>query len=212
MTQTQSAEEKARLKKQWTDLAIQQALASQWEEAVITNRNILNLFPSEPDAYNRLGKAYSELGQYAEARQAYTQTLKYNPDNTIARKNLERLAQLQEEPVQIHTGAERIDPRLFIEETGKTGTTDLINLAPSSVLAKVGVGDKVQLHVMGHTIHVRNSAGEDIGQIEPRLANRLINFMEGGNRKVNQDRKSTRLNSSHQIISYAVFCLKKKKT
>src|SRR5207244_11486976 len=27
-----------------------------------------------------------------------------------------------------------------------------------------------------------------------------------------QDRRSTRLNSSHQIISYAVFCLKKKKT
>src|SRR5258708_17600678 len=27
-----------------------------------------------------------------------------------------------------------------------------------------------------------------------------------------QDRKSTRLNSSHQIISYAVFCLKKKKS
>src|SRR5258708_24766557 len=29
--------------------------------------------------------------------------------------------------------------------------------------------------------------------------------------KHEQDRKSTRLNSSHQIISYAVFCLKKKK-
>src|SRR5258708_5727589 len=28
---------------------------------------------------------------------------------------------------------------------------------------------------------------------------------------VGRDRKSTRLNSSHQIISYAVFCLKKKK-
>src|SRR5258708_10898391 len=28
---------------------------------------------------------------------------------------------------------------------------------------------------------------------------------------VQLDRKSTRLNSSHQIISYAVFCLKKKK-
>src|SRR5258708_18496747 len=27
-----------------------------------------------------------------------------------------------------------------------------------------------------------------------------------------RDRKSTRLNSSHQIISYAVFCLKKKST
>jgi tetratricopeptide (TPR) repeat protein len=182
MTQTQSAEEKARLKKQWTDLAIQQALASQWEEAVITNKNILNLFPSEPDAYNRLGKAYSELGQYAEARQAYSQTLKYSPNNTIAKKNLERVSLLHEGPVQIPTGAERIDPRLFIEETGKTGMTELINIAPTSVLAKVGVGDKVQLHVSGHTLLVRNAAGEDIGQIEPRLANRLINFMEGGNR------------------------------
>src|SRR5258708_15180598 len=38
----------------------------------------------------------------------------------------------------------------------------------------------------------------------------------GGDGKVgvlapDEDRKSTRLNSSHQIISYAVFCLKKKK-
>ncbi len=182
MTQTQSAEEKAQLKKQWTDLAIQQALSSQWEEAVITNKNILNLFPAEPDAYNRLGKALSELGQYAEAHQAYSQTLKYSPNNTIAKKNLDRLSLLQEEPVQIHTGAERIDPRLFIEETGKTGMTELISIAPTSVLAKVGVGDKVQLHVSGHTLLVRNAAGDDIGQIEPRLANRLINFMEGGNR------------------------------
>src|SRR6476660_10209848 len=32
-----------------------------------------------------------------------------------------------------------------------------------------------------------------------------------GRRRPPADRKSTRLNSSHQIISYAVFCLKKKK-
>src|SRR5207244_11321757 len=31
-----------------------------------------------------------------------------------------------------------------------------------------------------------------------------------GRRSAPADRKSTRLNSSHQIISYAVFCLKKK--
>src|SRR5207244_9288804 len=31
-------------------------------------------------------------------------------------------------------------------------------------------------------------------------------------RRIGLDRKSTRLNSSHQIISYAVFCLKKIKT
>src|SRR5207244_9767137 len=30
--------------------------------------------------------------------------------------------------------------------------------------------------------------------------------------RIQKDRKSTRLNSSHQIISYAVFCLNKKRT
>src|SRR5438094_6268751 len=32
-----------------------------------------------------------------------------------------------------------------------------------------------------------------------------------GQHQFQQDRKSTRLNSSHRTISYAVFCLKKKK-
>src|SRR2546422_2729874 len=34
----------------------------------------------------------------------------------------------------------------------------------------------------------------------------------GGHRRQSRDRKSTRLNSSHGYISYAVFCLKKKTT
>jgi Flp pilus assembly protein TadD len=72
MTQAQSSEEKAQLKVQWTRLAIDQALASQWEDAVTTNRNILNIFPHESEAYNRLAKAFSELGRYSEASQAYT--------------------------------------------------------------------------------------------------------------------------------------------
>src|SRR5258707_6517949 len=37
----------------------------------------------------------------------------------------------------------------------------------------------------------------------------LIDRVEGG--LIQRDRKSTRLNSSHANISYAVFCLKKKK-
>src|SRR5258708_17723945 len=35
--------------------------------------------------------------------------------------------------------------------------------------------------------------------------------LDGVSVDYDEDRKSTRLNSSHQIISYAVFCLKKKK-
>src|SRR5258708_22758810 len=47
------------------------------------------------------------------------------------------------------------------------------------------------------------------GEAEQMTQNGLI---VGSIDEIAQDRKSTRLNSSHQIISYAVFCLKKKNT
>jgi tetratricopeptide (TPR) repeat protein len=182
MTQALSVEERARMRKQWTDLAVKQAQEGQWEEAINTNRNVISLFPQEPEAYNRLGKAYSELGRYADAHQAYAQSLKIDPSNTIAKKNLDRLESLKDASIPVHIGADRIDPRLFIEETGKTGVTDLINLAPPAVISRVNVGDRLNLAVDGHRLLIRNAGGETIGQVEPRLTNRLITYMEGGNR------------------------------
>src|SRR5436190_13273520 len=44
-----------------------------------------------------------------------------------------------------------------------------------------------------------------------RRAGRCRDRGSGRRRSGAQDRKSTRLNSSHTVISYAVFCLKKKK-
>src|SRR3712207_8593384 len=46
------------------------------------------------------------------------------------------------------------------------------------------------------------------GQIA--TAQNMLNLLEGSTYVTKQDRKSTRLNSSHANISYAVFCLKKK--
>ncbi len=122
------------------------------------------------------------MGRYAEARQAYSQTLKYNPKNTIAKKNLDRLALIQEEAVKVQNVLDRNDPWQFIEESGKTGMTELVTQAPPSVLAKVGIGDRVQLLFQGRSLLVNNAAGESIGRIEPRLAGRLIDFMNQGNR------------------------------
>src|SRR5438552_11877732 len=44
-----------------------------------------------------------------------------------------------------------------------------------------------------------------------KILHRLFVGVEAVFAEGDLDRKSTRLNSSHQIISYAVFCLKKKK-
>src|SRR5258708_31488539 len=50
-----------------------------------------------------------------------------------------------------------------------------------------------------------------VGQLIFDLNGRCLDQLRG-QRALRLDRKSTRLNSSHQIISYAVFCLKKKRT
>src|SRR5579859_5475385 len=85
-------EERARIQRQLTDQAIKLALESRWEEAVAVNRQLLGAFPRDLSTLNRLGKALSEIGQYSEARQMYTEALEIDSTNSIARKNLERLA------------------------------------------------------------------------------------------------------------------------
>src|SRR5258708_18317841 len=54
----------------------------------------------------------------------------------------------------------------------------------------------------------RLRAADRAGQADGRVSRAPFPRNQGGLHR--QDRKSTRLNSSHQIISYAVFCLKKK--
>src|SRR2546430_6006881 len=50
---------------------------------------------------------------------------------------------------------------------------------------------------------------DGVGLVRCRWHEGALNVARGLEKK---DRKSTRLNSSHSQISYAVFCLKKKKT
>src|SRR5574341_2311284 len=49
------------------------------------------------------------------------------------------------------------------------------------------------------------------GRLRARLYAAHRALASVGDERTSEDRKSTRLNSSHQLISYAVFCLKKKK-
>src|SRR5437870_10320845 len=58
---------------------------------------------------------------------------------------------------------------------------------------------------------VRELAEELIGALELNLRQLIAEVLEAFGERVTPDRKSTRLNSSHVAISYAVFCLKKKK-
>src|SRR5689334_24224234 len=59
---------------------------------------------------------------------------------------------------------------------------------------------------------LRNRFEEDLGLLVKRLefVDEFKDFHSWVSPPANIDRKSTRLNSSHSSISYAVFCLKKK--
>src|SRR5438034_1848690 len=60
---------------------------------------------------------------------------------------------------------------------------------------------------------VHDPLGRDrlIGDRGAERRERIVDGVQDGRRRARRDRKSTRLNSSHTVISYAVFCLKKKK-
>src|SRR3712207_8326658 len=74
-------------------------------------------------------------------------------------------------------------------------------------------GVRVDDQVVGHheqlATHVGRSAVVDQGSGQHRAVGHIEAAVHGARLL---DRKSTRLNSSHANISYAVFCLKKKKT
>lgn len=174
-------EERAKQRKHWVDQAIALAMQGKWEEAIGVNQSILEIYPNDVDACNRLGRALTELGRFREAKDAYSRAVAIDPLNAIAQKNLARLsavsAETAERPVR-----EKVDARFFIAESGKTGVANLFRTAGRDVLARMAVGDQVYLHPEGRALYVRNARGETLGQVEPKLSQRLIDLMKGGNR------------------------------
>jgi len=173
--------------------AIALAMENRWPEAADVNRKIIELYPNDADAYNRLGKALLEMGRYRDALATYQRAVELDPNNMIAKKNVDRLAHLADkapEPTRLPQPASqartgeigRINPTMFIEETGKTGVTTLVNLGQAELLIEVTAGDNVELRVKDTKLEVYDEDGQYVGQVEPKLAKRLIGLIETGNR------------------------------
>src|SRR3712207_8191547 len=85
-----------------------------------------------------------------------------------------------------------------------TATTEIYTLSLHDALPIYGHAGGQREHA-GHDRRLEAEAGDD-----PRSHHHHQHHDRGGHRQ--QDRKSTRLNSSHANISYAVFRLKKNKS
>jgi len=183
VTTEHSEEGKRARRRQLAQQAVALAMQSRWQEAADTNSRIIELVPSDAEAYNRLGKAYTELGRIAEARSAYQQAIEADPANLIAQRNLDRLSRINEsEAAELARKAtQKLDPTFFMEETGKTGLTVLLDTGDGAVLATLTAGDQISLAERDGQLIATTTEGVYIGRVEARLAARLVRLMSSGN-------------------------------
>ena len=170
-----------RAKEELAKRAIAAAMKSNWSDAAKINTAILQDFPQDVEAYNRLGKALAAEGNVRKAKDAFSQVLKLSPHNPIALKNFDRLSQIiDDKPIRINS-TDR--PRkTFIEESGKATITSLINLGPARDFLKEAPGHLVTLKLEAGSIQVHGLNNIYLGQIEPRLGARLTKLIRGGNK------------------------------
>ena len=179
-----SFQEEEQVGQRWrrSQQAVALAMEGRWREAVSANQSLVESFPNDVNAYNRLGRAYMELGEYSQAEEAYRRAMELDPYNAIAKKNLERLSCLGEAVLSLQGDSDKVEPQQFVEETGKAGLVNLYHLAPPEILAKMGAGDRVYLKIDGASLIVENAQGEHLGRVELRHEQRLIKLIEGGNK------------------------------
>jgi hypothetical protein len=164
--------------------AIKLAQENRWQEAIAANQSIIEVFPNDVDAYNRLGRACIEMGEYKKAKDAYSKALELSPSNSIAKKNLDRLALLKGAHVAKNEQRRKLPPNAFIAEIGKAGVVNLLETAPQTSLVKMAPGEQVFLKIRNQDVAVENYKGEYLGLVEPEHGLRLAKLIKGGNQYI----------------------------
>jgi len=164
--------------------AVAAALDADWPRAAELNAKILEASPDDVEARNRLGRAYIEIGKLDEAKACFAEVLKAEPYNSIAIRNAQRVTQLLEHKAKANVTTSKTQPRLFIEDMGKTGILRLINPAPPHIIAKYSPGAEAQLREQEGLLAVHARDGELLGFLEPKVGRRLIDLIRTGNQYV----------------------------
>lgn len=159
--------------------ATQAALEANWESAISLNKIIVKTEPENLGAWNRLGRAYSEVGQLERAKSAYREVLRRDPYNSIALKNLDRLKVAGAKGVKI-TGSSVLDPDLFLETPGKTKVLELEGLAQPEVLAALHTGDKVKILPLESAVKFEDAGRNKLGVYQGELAGKLAEMLRAG--------------------------------
>ena len=178
-----STETRGRAKRQLVEHARRLAVEGRWAEALEVNKRILERAQKDVDAYNRLGKAYFELRKFRSAYDAFQMAATLDPANVIARRNLDRIDPVRDqEAEEVVENGRPVRYGIFIEEVGRTYLDDLVNITSADVLIHITSGEQLEIRPEGSSVSLFTLDGEYIGQLEPRIARRVVELMGQGNR------------------------------
>lgn len=163
------------------DQAIQLAIKGEWDAAIKINQELVCLNPKETNTYNRLGKAFEEIGDYENAKQSFQQALSLSPYNNIASRNLSRLNQLvsSRHPAK---RSRKLSPSAFIGEQGKTITTLLHEVHSKQTYYQLVPGDLLELNIKSNTLVISDPNRVITASLDRPVASRLVKLISGGNK------------------------------
>lgn len=188
--------------------AIDAALNCEWQQALELNLEIIKQEPNSVECLNRLAKAYFELGNLKEAQKFYKEVMELDPYNSIAQKNLKKIALFKENGTAVSTSHRpALSASFFVSEPGITKSITLIKAAEPQRLITLSPGMPVNLVIKNRGISVTDSDNKYLGVLPDDIAFHLMKLCRGGN-KYSAFIQSVRQNSL-MILIREVFRSKK---
>lgn len=162
--------------------AIDAAISCNWKNAILLNQQILENEPNNTEVLNRLAKALFETGSYSQAKKIYNQVLEIDPYNTIAQKNLKKVASLKKDGINLASQSMSLSPSMFLEEPGVTVLVNLVKVAEPQKLLKLSPGTVVNLVPKKRGVSVTDSGNVYLGAFPDDSAFHLLRLLKGGNK------------------------------
>lgn len=165
------------------NLAISATLEGRFGDALKLNKKIIRTDPQNIEALNRLARVYMELGKFNLAKKYYTETLKFDPYNPIALKNLKIIKAFKVNgQAPVVNGQNKLSYQLFLQEPGKSKVVNLLKVAEPQKLSQAFCGMKVEVVVKNRKITVVDALGSYLGVLPDDISHHLIRLLRGGNK------------------------------
>jgi tetratricopeptide (TPR) repeat protein len=163
--------------------AIDAALNCKWQQALELNLEIIKQEPNSVECLNRLAKSYFELGNLKDSQKFYKEVLDLDPYNSIAQKNLKKIALFKETGNSVTSNHHStLSAAFFVSEPGITKSVTLIKVAEPQRLMSLSPGISVNLVMKNRGISVVDMDNKYLGVLPDDIAFHLMKLIKGGNK------------------------------